>query len=113
MSTPVLECKNLCKSYKKGHPVFNLPRWTLGFSTAIELYGEYASACAYVCKYVRKQEEKIGGRWYYSGGKLEKPTISYPAFDIQDIKGMGNAYGFDIPEAGLEFAIFRKEGKGE
>lgn len=91
----------------RGHSVFNLPRWTFGFSTAIKLYGEYASACAYVCKYVRKQTEKIGGRWFYSGGKLKKPTITFPTFDLRDVQEMGGSYSFEVQEAGLFFALYR------
>jgi len=61
----------------EGHPVYNLPQWDYGFTTAIELYGEYRKAVAYVCKYIGKDSQKIGGRWYYSGGKLEKPVEKY------------------------------------
>ena len=61
-----------------GHKVYNLPEWTLGFSTAIELYGTYRSAVGYVCKYVRKQEEKIGGRWFYSGRKAGEASCLIP-----------------------------------
>ena len=93
-----------------GHKVFNLPRWTFGFSTAIKLYGDYAAATAYVCKYVRKQEQKIGGRWFYSGGKLAKPTLTYPAFDLEDVRGLPRSYGFEVEEAGLQFAIYRENG---
>lgn len=44
-----------------GHKVYNLPQWTLGYTTAIALYGKKQSAVGYVCKYVSKQAEKIGG----------------------------------------------------
>ena len=95
-----------------GHTVYNLPRWAFGFSTAIKLYGDYQSACAYVCKYVRKQDQKIGGRWFYSGGRLQKPAISYPPLDLSDVSQNCNSYQFEIEEAGLQFAIFRDCGKG-
>lgn len=58
-----------------GHMVYNLPDWSLGFSTAIELYGTRRAAVGYVCKYITKSLTKIGGRWYYSGGKLIRPTV--------------------------------------
>lgn len=61
----------------QGHPIFNLPQWTLGFTTAIELYDEYHKAVGYVCKYVGKQGEKPAGRWYYSGGDLHDPEVTY------------------------------------
>lgn len=62
---------------KQGHPIFNLPQWSLGFTTAIELYDDYVKAVGYVCKYVGKQGEKPAGRWYYSGGDLREPVITY------------------------------------
>lgn len=62
---------------KGGHPIFNLPGWRYGFTTAIALYGDYEAAVAYVCKYIGKEAKKIGGRWYYSGGKLEEPVEIY------------------------------------
>ena len=59
-----------------GHKIYNLPTWGYGFTTAIELYGDYHSAVAYVCKYIGK-DGKIGGRWYYSGGALAQPEEEY------------------------------------
>lgn len=67
------------------HTVFNIPGWSYGFSTAIELYGERRAAVGYVCKYVSKALEKIGGRWYYSGGQLQEPQINYSDVDIEAI----------------------------
>ena len=58
-----------------GHIVYNIPLWTWGFSTAIELYGDRRAAIGYVCKYIGKDSEKIGGRWYYSGGALRRPVV--------------------------------------
>lgn len=63
-----------------GRVVYNLPAWTLGFTTALELYGEYPAAVAYVCKYIGKDGTKPGGRWYYSGGDLKEPRAEY--FDM-------------------------------
>lgn len=57
--------------------VYNLPGWSLGFTTALELTGEYPAAVAYVCKYIGKDGEKPAGRWYYSGGDLKEPAVSY------------------------------------
>ena len=62
---------------RQGHKVYNLPQWTLGFTTAIELYDDYTRAVGYVCKYVGKQGEKPAGRWYYSGGDLREPQVDY------------------------------------
>ena len=54
-----------------------MPGWTLGFTTAFELYGEYPAAVAYVCKYIGKDGTKPAGRWYYSGGDLVEPSVEY------------------------------------
>lgn len=62
---------------KQGHPIYNLPQWALGFTTAIGLYDDYVKAVGYVCKYVGKQGEKPAGRWYYSGGDLVEPSVEY------------------------------------
>ena len=70
---------------KKGHTIYNLARWSMGFSTAIELYGDYHSAVAYVCKYIGKDSEKIGGRWYYSGGDLHGPVEKYADLNFRDV----------------------------
>lgn len=60
-----------------GHKVYNLPEWDYGYTTAIELYDDYRAAVGYVCKYIGKGSQKIGGRWYYSGGDLAKPVEKF------------------------------------
>lgn len=96
-----------------GHTVYNLPGWGWGFSTAIQLYGERDAAINYVCKYIGKEmlgkdgadfgtPAKIGGRWYYSGGALERPTVEW--FDV-DIRDYENIPGWYTPEA-YPFASF-------
>lgn len=88
--------------------LYNIPDWTLGFSVAMPLYGDYDAAIAYVCKYVTKAGQKIGGRWYYSGGALVGPEVSYADCCVDDLEAQG-AYAFDIPAAGLRLAIWRGE----
>lgn len=85
---------------KAGHKIYNLPGWDYGFTTAIELYGNYHSAVAYVCKYIGKDSEKIGGRWYYSGGKLAKPVEKYVDKSAWDIAAeFDNAWVKEVPGA--------------
>lgn len=86
-----------------GHAVYNLPRWGFGFSTAIELYGDYGRAVSYVCKYIGKGTEKIGGRWYYSGGQLARPEVSYFDMSLRQAQEMPGAYSFTVEAAGLGF----------
>lgn len=59
------------------HIVYNIPAWRLGFTTAVELYGDYRAAVGYVCKYISKAAEKPCGRWYYSGGDLSRPDVTF------------------------------------
>ena len=69
-----------------GRIVYNLPRWSLGFTTALDLYGSYPAAVAYVCKYIGKDGEKPAGRWYYSGGDLAEPAVSYGEIDPRELQ---------------------------
>ena len=71
---------------KDGRPIYNLPGWTFGFTAAVELYGEYSAAVAYVCKYIGKQGDKPAGRWYYSGGDLAGPDVVYAEFSPAELK---------------------------
>lgn len=105
-----------------GHPIYNLPGWRLGFTTAIELYGDYEEAVGYVCKYIGKDQggscpqdivdsphviHKIGGRWYYSGGDLGRPEIEYADIELRELDGVENAFRFQVQDAGLAFAQVR------
>ncbi len=97
---------------KGGHIVYNLPGWRLGYSTAIALYGSYDAAVAYTCKYIGKdiRSDKIGGRWYYSGGQLAGPEISYCSMAPDQVDRLGGeVYRFDVPGAGLHMALVRMD----
>lgn len=87
-----------------GHVVYNLPQWSLGFSTAITLYGQYSQAVGYVCKYIGKQNgERPLGRWYYSGGGLVSPQKTVCTLDYRQIREdfAGDCVEFDIPGSSL------------
>lgn len=93
---------NLVDSGKlwNGRPVYNLPQWTLGFTTAQELYGEYSAAVGYCCKYIGKQDgERPLGRWYYSGGRLAEPLKEYAVLDYRETRTAfeGEAVEVSIP----------------
>ena len=89
--------------------VYNLPAWSLGFTTAIEIYGDRRAACGYVCKYITKANDKVGGRWYYSGGGLALPEIEL--FDVDFADFVGNP-GFSIDALGADVVKFWLE-RGE
>lgn len=100
-----------------GRVVWNLPGWSLGFTTALELVGEYPRAVSYVCKYIGKQQEggkpgeKIGGRWYYSGGDLVRPDVMLADLDWSIAAQLPGAYTFRVKEAGALFVMVREGGE--
>lgn len=90
-----------------GRPVYNLPQWTLGFTTAQRLYGDYHAAVGYCCKYIGKQAgERPLGRWYYSGGALRQPEKIYTDLDYRDVD---NSVEFSIPGAKIKVSRTRGE----
>lgn len=96
-----------------GRVVYNLPQWGLGFTTAMELYGEYSAAVAYVCKYIGKQQgQRPMGRWYYSGGQLQQPAKTYVNLGYRDIEQEfdNECVQFDIPGSKI-LVVHHKEGK--
>lgn len=98
--------------YSDGRKVYNLPRWDFGFSTAVALDGDYHRAVGYCVKYVRKQSEKIGGRWYYSGGKLGKPRVDYPPVGFDWLEEQGNEKVYTFRAAGMTFKRKLFDAKG-
>lgn len=83
-----------------GRKAYNLPQWGYGFTTAQPLYGEYAAAVAYCCKYIGKADgQRPLGRWYYSGGALKEPRKEYVDLDYRDVE---NSVEFSIPGAKIK-----------
>lgn len=96
-----------------GRTVYNLPQWTLGFTTAQRLYGEYTAAVGYCCKYIGKQQgQRPLGRWYYSGGALAKPEKIYAALDFRGLAEdfQSDAIEFEIPGSKLLVIHTKQEG---
>ena len=95
-----------------GRVVWNLPGWSLGFTTALELVGDYHRAVSYVCKYIGKQQaphgtgaDKPGGRWYYSGGELARPRVELADLDPWEIRERPGARVLEVPQAGAVFVV--------
>lgn len=59
---------------KKGRPVFNIPSWSWGWTTAT-LIDDSASASNYICKYITKETENylFGQRRYLSNASKTEP----------------------------------------
>ena len=89
----------------QGHPIYNLPQWALGFTTAIEIYDDYQKAVGYVCKYIGKQGEKPAGRWYYSGGDLKAPKVRYCDISPADLAGEYKEKAFVFYPPGKQMAV--------
>lgn len=96
-----------------GRPVYNLPQWKLGFSTAQHLYGTYSAAVGYCCKYIGKQQgQRPLGRWYYSGGALAKPHKEYATLAYSELAAdfKSDAIEMEIPGTKLLVIHTKQEG---
>lgn len=74
----------------KGKEVLNIVSWKYGFTTAkrIDANAESRVACAkYIAKYMTKDNEKIGGRYYLHGGALTEPRYLYVLSDFDAAAG--------------------------
>lgn len=88
--------------------VYNVPGWTLGFSTAISVYGDPHHAAAYMAKYITKEEQKkIFGNYYLAGGKgliRKLPTRledrNYSSLDLPE---------YSVPQANLGFKYYTEK----
>lgn len=94
-----------------GHIVYNLPAWKLGYTTAIPLYGRRAAAVGYVCKYISKAQTKVGGRWYYSGGGLARPELTFSDVPIEAYERAEAAFSFVIEDLGVRCLSIMDERK--
>lgn len=83
--------------------VYNISDWGFGFTTAINLYGDKTAVANYVGKYITKGDTKVGGRWYYSGGNLNKPFYKYSRVSYDDVKN----YDYDFLCNGGEFKVIK------
>ena len=93
-----------------GQICYNIPTWPYGFTSALPLTGDYRKAVAYVCKYIGKDAEKIGGRYYFSGGDLRRPEKSYTDTDFEAMQADGGAAVYTIPRLGCQCINIDMEG---
>lgn len=87
--------------------VYNITDWNLGFTTAIHTYGNPHSVANYVGKYITKASDKIGGRWYYSGGDLNRPLFKYSRVSFDDV----DTFDYDFECVGGKFKVVTYENK--
>lgn len=85
--------------------VFNIVDYNIGFSTAVFLYGERAKAINYVSKYITKTMEKIGGRYFYHGGAVREPVISYILQTVSGFDDIRNSFGTFTGDGTFNFSV--------
>lgn len=66
-----------------GRPIYNMPTWKYGFSTAVPLDEQYERTVNYVTKYITKSDQKIFGKWYLSSRGLKKSPDIIPLEPIR------------------------------
>ena len=86
------------KRTEAGQVIYNLIGWKYGFSTVIKLDGRTA-VVRYVTKYITKDNHKILGKFYLSGGKTLKRSVPCDFFDVDYQTFDGQEY--KIPNAGF------------
>lgn len=103
------------------HTVYNVADWKFGFSTAIKTYGERGAVAHYLSKELNKTVqksvspsgtlEKIGGRWYLSGGKLLKPFVELCDSDNAEMYDSAASYDFECLGGLFRVKKFRENGE--
>lgn len=88
-------CKGYSSPIKKGrvpfdaevlYPVFNLPLWNGGFSTAIPIYKNDGALSSYFTKYMVKDQKLIFGKYYWSSQNLTRdPVIEYYNYPFDEV----------------------------
>lgn len=91
---------------QKGKRVFNLPDWSLGFTNCMRITGKDSAkkVTEYVLKYITKSVDKVGGRYYLHGGKLNEPICAFYNMNIDDI----DRKSFFVAD-GIEVRVIRDE----
>lgn len=85
---------------KRGQTVYQIMNWKYGFSSAVLIDDNYQRTCNYVMKYITKENRKIFGKFYFSGGDISRkvpteydnvdysvvPAPSFPVFGHLAVK---------------------------
>lgn len=102
-------------------PIYNIKDFPLGINSVIPLSGENArqATAKYCYKYITKSDgEKVGGRYYLSGGNLGRPQYKLLNVDYESIPGYETKVGGIIElkkykfKEGEELFDFLKEHRG-
>ena len=94
---------------KGGKRVYNITDFTLGH-TAVKRFSkgitDRHAVSVYVAKYITKDSDKVGGRYFLHGGKLEKPREVFCEITAEDIEKITkefscSSYACNIPNGGI------------
>lgn len=78
----------------KGRKVWNIADFPYGFTVVKkidETDTDRQAVAAYICKYITKDFQKVGGRYFLHGGELTKPTVLLRELSDEDIKVLVSA----------------------
>lgn len=102
---------NSCDEVK---PIYNIPEWKYGFTTAIHISGNRDNVCKYITKYITKQSniKKIAGRYYYHGGALVLPEYFYYNSYYEDLtaENVIKSYEFSPDGVNNTFRCYKLKG---
>lgn len=93
------------KKTEEGRTIYNLAGWKYGFSTAIELDGK-AGVIFYVTKYISKENERIFGRSYFSGGRTLKREVPAEYLNMDYESFDGEEYHIKVANMSVKYKTF-------
>lgn len=73
---------------RKGRLIYNIADWDIGYTTAVRIgraYKDRQATASYILKYLSKQNEKVGGRWYLHSNNLLYPIEVYLCYNYLDV----------------------------
>ncbi|MBO5707083.1 MAG: hypothetical protein J6S05_08840 [Bacteroidaceae bacterium] len=92
---------------RKGRQIYNIADWDIGYTTAVRIGRSEAdreATASYILKYLAKQNEKVGGRWYLHGGDLLLPIEVYMCYNYLDVPCEAVT-----PTAGINIKVITKK----
>ncbi len=73
---------------RKGKLIYNVSDWDVGYTTAVRIGKNEAdreAVATYILKYLAKQAEKVGGRWYLHSNNLSLPYEIYFCYNYLEV----------------------------
>ena len=111
-------CDNLCFvysghiDYKSKRPIYNIAKWTCGFSTATQV-GDTARVSSYITKYITKECVAVlkNKKRYYCSHNIDRPIIDYSVtdkYEFLEMYGRDISYckTIDVPQASMQISYF-------